>query len=131
MSTHAHEDHTEATHSELDAWHQHDPVNGVPQAEHGAHANIGILLVTFVVITVATVAFSVMIGVYALGEMNQLISEREASGLAAITPEAAAYRENSMAAQSGYGWTAEGAVRLPIEEAMQLILREQGETPSL
>lgn len=125
MSAHNHTDHTEATHSELDSWHQHDPADGLPQAEHGAHARIGILLATFVVITVATVAFSVMIGVYALGEVDSLITEREAEGLAAVAPEAAAYKRNALAAQAGYGWTAEGSVKLPIEQAMELVIREQ------
>lgn len=128
MSAHAHDQHTQPTHSELDAWHQHDPADGLPREEHGAHANITVLLVTFVVITVATVAFSVMIGVYALGEMDKLTSEREAAGLTAVAPEAAAYKRNAIAAQAGYGWTEEGNVKLPIDHALQLIVQEQRKT---
>jgi hypothetical protein len=75
-----------------------------------------------------------MIGVYALGEMNKLMGEREAAGLAAVAPEAAAYKRNALAAQSAYGWTAEGNIQLPIEDAMRLIVEEKGqaqtETPS-
>ena len=133
MSTHQH--HTEPTHSELDAWHQHPAAEGMPQVEHGSHAKFGILLITFIVITVATVAFSVLIGVYSLDQMDRLIGQREAEGLEAVAPEAAAYKHNALAAQSGYGWTAEGSVKLPIEHAMELIVQEQstqpqGETPS-
>jgi len=126
MSTH-HDAHTEATHSELDAWHQHPAAEGMPQAEHGAHAKFSVLLVTFVVITVATVAFSVLIGVYSLGQMDRLVAEREMQGLEAVAPEAAAYKHAALAEQSGYGWTDEANVKLPIERAMELILREQGE----
>ncbi|MFG0259618.1 MAG: hypothetical protein ACF8LK_04615 [Phycisphaerales bacterium JB041] len=129
MSTH-HDAHTESQHSELDAWHQHPAAEGMPQAEHGAHAKFSVLLITFVVITVATVAFSVLIGVYSLGQMDRLVAEREAEGLEAVAPEAAAYKHAALAAQSGYGWTEEGNVKLPIEQAMELIVREQGETPN-
>ena len=136
MTTHSHDDHTPSKPVELDAWHQHPPEDGVPQTEHGAHANITVLLVSFVAITVATVAFSVLIGVYALNQMDKLITDRELQGLAAVAPEAAAYKQTAFAAQAGYGWTAEGAVKLPIEQAMQIVLREnstttqQKETPS-
>lgn len=126
MSTHAHDEHTPDVHSELDAWHQHDASEGAPQAEHGAHARIGILLATFVIITVATVAFSVMIGVYAIGQMDKLIGEREVAGLNALAPQAASYKQTALANQNGYGWTEDGAVKLPIEEAMQIIVREKG-----
>ncbi|MFG0243444.1 MAG: hypothetical protein ACF8R9_11730 [Phycisphaerales bacterium JB054] len=129
MSTH-HDAHTESTHSELDAWHQHPAAEGMPQAEHGAHARFSVLLATFVVITVATVAFSVLIGVYSLGQMDKLVAEREAQGLEAVAPEAAAYKHAALAEQAGYGWTEEGNVKLPIEHAMQLVLREQAEAPA-
>lgn len=127
MSTH-HDAHTESTHSELDAWHQHPAAEGMPQVEHGAHAKFSVLLVTFVVITVATVAFSVGIGVYSLGQMDKLVAEREAEGLEAVAPEAAAYKHAALAEQSGYGWTDEGNVKLPIDQAMELVISEQGET---
>lgn len=126
MSTH-HDAHTESMHSELDAWHQHPAAEGMPQAEHGAHAKFSVLLVTFVVLTVATVAFSVMIGVYSLGQMDKLVAEREAEGLEAVAPEAAAYKHAALAEQSGYGWTAEGKVKLPLEQAMELLISEQEE----
>ncbi len=128
MTTHSHDDHTPSKPVELDAWHQHPPEDGVPQTEHGSHANITVLLVTFVTITVATVAFSVIIAVYAINQMNNLITEREMQGLAAVAPEAAAYKQNALAAQAGYSWTTDGAVKLPIEQAMQLVLQENGST---
>ncbi|MDQ7012704.1 MAG: hypothetical protein Q9O74_02270 [Planctomycetota bacterium] len=128
MTTHAQHDHTESNPVELDAWHQHPAADGLPQTEHGSHANITVLLVTFVTITVATVAFSVIIAVYAINQMNNLLTEREVQGLAVVAPEAAAYKQDALAAQTGYSWTADGAVMLPIEQAMQLVLQESGST---
>ncbi len=129
MTTHAQDDHTPSKPVELDAWHQHPPEDGVPQTEHGSHANISVLVVSFVVITVATVAFCVIIGVYTLNQMDKLITEREIEGLAAVAPEAAAYKQAALAAQTGYAWTEDGAVKLPIEQAMQIVIRENGGTP--
>lgn len=125
MNSHEHEPHTEPVHSQLDAWHQHPPELGLPQTEHGAHANIGALLATFVVVTAATVVFSVIIGVFTINQVTRLKTEGEATGLAAMAPEAATYKEDALAAQSGYGWTAEGSVRLPIEQAMQMVVDQQ------
>jgi hypothetical protein len=117
-------DHTPEVHSELDAWHRHDPSEGLPQQEHAAHANIGVLLVTFVVITVATVAFAVAIGFYALGQIDSLRGEREVAGLRAVSPEAQAYKRAAMARQESYGWTETGTVRLPIDRAIEVMVAE-------
>jgi hypothetical protein len=130
MSSHEPTDHTEATHSPLDQWHQHPAELGVPQTEHAAHANIPVLLVAFTVITVSTVVFSVIIGMYAI---NQISLKREAGediGLRALAPEVVQYKEDALAAQQGYGWTAEGNVRLPIEQAMDMIVADYGGQPN-
>ncbi len=130
MNSHESTDHTESVHSKLDEWHQHPPEQGVPQIEHGAHANITALLLTFVVVTVATVIFSVIIGLYTINQITRLQTEGEGMGLAAVAPEAAQYRQDALAAQNGYGWTAEGNVRLPIEQAMEMVVADYGEKKS-
>lgn len=136
MTTHAHEQTSESPKSQLDAWHQHPAADGMPQEEHGSHASITMLVATFVVITVATLAFSVIIGIYAISQMDKLITQREMQGLAASAPVAANYKQQALAEQSGYSWTPQGNVKLPIEQAMQLVVKEsnanthQQESPS-
>ncbi len=125
MKSHEHEPPTPPVHSARGAWPQHQPGLVQPQREHGAHANIGALLATFVVVTAATVVFSVIIGVFTLNQVTRLKTEGEAVGLAAMVPEAAAYKKDALAAQTGYGWTAEGRVRLPIDQAMQMVVDKQ------
>lgn len=123
-----HPDHTESQETPLDAWHQHSPDEGVPQQEHGAHANISALLITFVVLTVATVAFSVIIGLYTIQRVTQLTAASEGKGLMAMSAEAVQYKQDALAAQTGYSWTAAGTVRLPIDQAMQKVVAEYQET---
>lgn len=117
-------DHTEPVPAQVDEWHRHSPEEGLPQAEHAPHANITTLLIVFVVITVATVAFSVIVAVYAIGEMDKLQGVQEQAGLRAVAPQAAAYKRAALDAQSEYGWTPEGNVRIPLEQAMQIIVQE-------
>lgn len=127
MNPHEHIDHTEPVHSQLDEWHQHPPGLGLPQLEHGAHANVKALLATFVVVSVATVVFCVIIGLYVINQISRLQGEGEDAGLRAVAPEAVQYKQDALAAQTGYGWTAEGNVRLPIEQAMQMVVAEYQE----
>jgi hypothetical protein len=129
MKSHEHEPHTEPVHSQLDEWHQHALGDGLPQTEHGAHANIGALLATFIIITVATVVFSVVIGLFMLSQVSALKGETEMTGLDAMAAEAAAYKEEALAAQTGYAWTADGNVRIPIEQAMAKVVAANQEHP--
>lgn len=126
--THQHPDHTESQETTLDAWHQHPADEGVPQQEHGAHANIPALLITFVVITVATVVFSVIIGLYMTKRVSQLTAESEGRGLEVMSTEVAQYTQDALDTQATYGWTAEGKVRIPIEQAMQRVVADYQET---
>ncbi len=125
--THQHPDKTESQETTLDAWHRHSADEGVPQKESGAHANITALLITFVVITVATVVFSVIIGLYTVKRVSQLTAESEGRGLQVMSTEATQYTQDALAAQAGYRWTAEGKVQIPIEQAMQQVVADYQE----
>ncbi len=128
--THHTQDHTEPQETVLDAWHQHPADQGVPQQEHGAHANITALLITFVVLTLATVIFSVIIGLYTIREIGQYTAQGERQGLEAVSTEALQYKEDALAAQAGYSWTANGTVKIPIDQAMQKVIADYQETQS-
>jgi hypothetical protein len=120
--SHDHPDHSPAQETSLDAWHEHPLDKGVPQKEHGAHANTHALLLVFAVVTVSTVAFSVVIGLFFINQVNRLKGERESSNFGAAVADSAAYKKDALAAQAGYGWTAEGNVRLPIDKAMEKVV---------
>ena len=122
MTSHHHETESPAQETPLDAWHQHTAEEGLPQTEHGAHANTHALLVVFAVIIVSTVVFSAIIGMFAINQMNRLKGEREVAGLASLANDAAAYKEDAQATQSAYGWTPEGNVRIPIDKAMEKVI---------
>lgn len=108
--------------SHLDAWHQHLPSEGLPRQEHGAHARIAPLLVTFVVLSLGTLIIAVVTGIYTLGHVAQVKGAAERTGLDAMVVQAREYKQSSLASQQGYGWTAEGKVRLPIDRAMQMVV---------
>lgn len=126
MSHHPDESPAQETH--LDEWHGHPPEQGVPQTEHGAHANTHALLLVFAVITISTVVFSVVIGMFGINQMNKLKTRRETTGFGAAVVDSSAYKKDALAAQAGYGWTAEGNVRLPIDTAMQKVVARYQET---
>lgn len=126
MSDH-HPDRTESQETPLDEWHEHPAEQGVPQVEHGAHANTQALMLVFGVVTVSTVVFCVVIGMFAINQFNKLKAEREAAGFGAAVADAAAYKKEALAAQSGYGWTADGNVRLPIDQAMEMTVQRYEE----
>lgn len=131
MSEHREQPHqTEPMPVHLDEWHQHTPAEGEPREEHAAHANITVLLIAFVVITIGTAIFSVIIGVYAIGQVNKLKTAGEGIGLAAMNPVARGYKEEALEAQATYGWTPEGNVRLPIEQAMRMVVEQHQEQQS-
>lgn len=120
MSAHQHPQESAPQETPLDTWHQHHAAEGLPQTEHGSHANTRALLVIFAVITVSTVVFSVVIGMFAISQMNRLKGARESAAVAPITDEVVKYKRDAYAQQAGYGWTADGHVRLPIDQAMQM-----------
>jgi hypothetical protein len=112
---------------DIEPWHQHAPEEGVPREEHAAHANITALLITFAVITVGTVIFCVIIGIYTIGQVNRLKAAGEVEGLAAVNTISRTYKRDALASQDAYGWTADGKVRLPIDQAMQMVIEQHGE----
>lgn len=126
MSEKHHPDHVEPNETPLDSWHQHLPAEGLPREEHGAHANVPLLLAIFVVLFAATVIFSLGIGIYTMREFSKARGEGERIGLTAVIEDVREYKRESAAAQSGYGWTEEGNVRLPIDRAMDLVVENRG-----
>ncbi|MBK7404316.1 MAG: hypothetical protein IPJ41_06685 [Phycisphaerales bacterium] len=127
MTAHHEQPHeSPAAPNHLDEWHQHVPAEGLPRAEHGAHARIAPLLITFVVLSVGTVIIAVLTGIYTIGHVNQVRGEREREGLTVADP-ARAYKQSSLASQQGYGWTAEGKVKLPIDRAMEMVIEKYAE----
>ncbi|MBZ0170802.1 MAG: hypothetical protein K8E66_00330 [Phycisphaerales bacterium] len=119
MTAHHQPDHSPAQETQLDEWHQHTRDEGLPQKEHAGHANITALLIIFVVITVSTVVFSVGIGLFAINQMNLLKAKGEVAGLQAVAEQAAAYKRDALAAQSGN-----------MDRAMQTVVAEYREMQS-
>lgn len=124
LNAHRAPDHTEPIRAHLDQWHQHESAEGMPREEHTAHANVPALLASFVVITLGTLIFSIIVAIYTIGQVNEFKKAGEVQALPAVTEAAREYERAALAAQEGYGWTDSGRVRLPIERAMQIVAAE-------
>lgn len=116
-------------HAHPDEWHAHVPAEGAPQHEHGAKANpaiLGIVTVGFVLTVVITVLLSAL---YFFSYMTH--ERRVKSETTVLSEEYRAYRAQSEATLSGYGWAdpAAGVVRIPITKAIDQVVADYAARP--
>ncbi len=111
-------------HAQPDEWHRHTPAEGAPQAEHGAKANPAILaLITggFVVTVGLTILLSALYFFSYMTHERQLKKETTV-----LSEEYRAYRAQTEASLSGYGWAdpAAGTVRIPVDTAIDQVVAD-------
>ncbi|MBX3317474.1 MAG: hypothetical protein KF902_11500 [Phycisphaeraceae bacterium] len=111
-------------HAKPDEWHTHTAAEGAPQHEHGAKANPAILAIVtggFVITVVLTVLLSALYFFSYMTHQRQIKKETTV-----LSEEYRAYRAQSEASLSGYGWSdpAAGAVRIPITKAIDQVVQD-------
>lgn len=107
-----------------DEWHTHTPDEGLPQVEHGAKANPAVLIIVTLGFVMA-VALTVLLTALYFG--SYMTAQKRAKAETTILSEDyRAYRAQSEAALSGYGWAdpAAGTVRVPINRAIDTVVNQ-------
>jgi len=109
--------HLEHEHDHPDAWHRHTAEEGAPQAEHASRVSALGVSVVLGALTIAVVAVIIVSVIYLNSYRSRLIAERQDT--TASRDNYLAYRAQSEAELSGYGWANqnEGLVVIPIDEA--------------
>jgi hypothetical protein len=112
------------TPDQLDPWFRHSAAEGMPQHEHAAKVDTGILVSVFVILCATVLVFTVGVAVYANGAIARMQGERELSTSSA--EPALAYRAKALADASSTQWLdrAAGTVQLSVEQATERVLAE-------
>lgn len=111
-----------------DDWHHHDSSEGLPQAEHTAGINSGLVAQWFIGIMIAVVALVVLISIYFDHVATRLRSERVETTVSSKTAlDARAEADKILgnnAPFAGYTWTnpTTGTVQMPIEFGKNKVL---------
>jgi hypothetical protein len=107
---------------QTDEWHTHTPDEGQPQHEHGAKANPAILIAVTLGFVVAVALTVLLTSLYFGSYMTS--QKRAKSETTILSEDYRAYRAQSEAALSGYGWAdpAAGTVRVPIDRAIDKVI---------
>jgi hypothetical protein len=110
-----------------DSWHIHTAEEGLPQEEHGSHANAAALVGAFVVSVVFVGAVILVVLLYYNTHTTALRQARIET--TALSQDYVDYRDRSDRFLSGYGWAtpdaaAAGKVSIPIELAMQKVMQQ-------
>lgn len=112
-----------------DEWHHHESAEGLPQAEHTAGINAGLIAKWFVGIMAAVVALVVVVSVYFDNVSTRMRVERvetTVSSKTAMDAKVAADKVlGNSAAFSGYIWTdpTKGTVQMPIEFGKEKVIQ--------
>ena len=126
MNSH-HEQVVEPAREYVESWHQHTAKEGASIVEHGDHVNITVLTVFILLIVIVVIAIIVGVGMFATSQFAKHLTVAEHEGMASRVKVVSEYKQEALTAQSGYGKTENGKIKLPIARAMELIVREQGE----
>ncbi len=128
-------DHTIAVHDHSDAWHHHATAEGVPQHEHAATADAGLLLRWFMLFMVSGVVVIIALLMY-FGKYSNTIRQERVETLDFYHQNAEPLLINAEAKLgvgkpiSQYTYKAANAqdhtVQLPIEQAMQKVVENYG-----
>jgi hypothetical protein len=113
-----------------DAWHHHDASEGLPQAEHIAGINSGLIATWFIGIMIAVVVLVALVSVYFDSVATRMRAERvetTVSSKAAVDARAEADKVlGNNAPFSGYTWTdpAKGTLQMPLEFGQQKVIEK-------
>lgn len=118
--------HTPAIHEHADAWHHHDPsAEGIPQGEHGSIASAGTIAKWYVALVVTIAATVILVVMYFSrysAEYRQQMEER--SAWTNLAQEARSYKATALGELAKPGTIGETGYRLPIDAAMEKVIRE-------
>ncbi|MBX3365432.1 MAG: hypothetical protein KF866_11810 [Phycisphaeraceae bacterium] len=119
----------EHEHEAPDSWHRHSAEEGAPQVEHGAHINLFMLTVIFIIITAFLVVTVAGLIVY-FDRHTTKLRQQEIENTILAEQESLPYRDQSQLALSGYAWSDQkaGKVHIPIEEAMKKVVQQYEHT---
>jgi len=125
MSAH---DHSNNSHDHADAWHHHSAAEGVPQHEHGAIANPGLLVRWFVgiVVTVAVLILALMI--YFRSYTVRIKADRQETTLISRAANSAKAKADADLGTNGQPpqYTPldkkAGTVQIPIDQAIEKVV---------
>lgn len=123
--------HLPVEHESPDVWHQHSKAEGTPQPEHAAVASPGALLIAFLAIS-TTVALTVLILVvffdqYATRYKAEVI---ETTALSKSFNEYKSRWEEQDIRGYAVADAQTGAVRIPLDKAMQRVLERYSKAPA-
>lgn len=119
MSTHEHGHH--------DEWFAHTREEGLPQQEHAGHVDTRALMI-FYMAMLAFVVVSV-IGVTLFFQRYVLEVRRSKTETLNLAVEANAYKAETLESMGQYGWSGEivqGAARIPLSEAREMVMQGYG-----
>jgi hypothetical protein len=110
-----------------DSWHMHAAEEGLPQEEHGATTNPIGLILAFAGSVFFVGSVILMCVLYYRVHTTQLRQQRIET--TALAGDYFKYRDDSTAAQGGYGWAgpeaaAAGQVSIPVDLAMQKVIQQ-------
>lgn len=126
-----HNQHTPPVHGHADDWHHHDSSEGLPQGEHSAVINTGVLMGWSVAIVVAFGIIVIAVVVY-FGDYSRRLKQHrvERMGYEGIAAE---YWRSKAAADNALGLTDSftfqwvdakaGTIAVPLESAQQSVMR--------
>jgi len=123
--------HLPVEHQGPDSWHRHSAAEGTPQAEHGAIASPGALLIAFIAISV-TVALTVLVlQIYFTQYMTTFRAQQvENTAVSKTFNEYKARWEEQDSRAFAVADAKTGAVRIPVESAMKHVLDTYAASPA-
>ncbi|MBX3410351.1 MAG: hypothetical protein KF859_10745 [Phycisphaeraceae bacterium] len=122
-------EHTPVIHDHADEWHHHERAEGLPQREHTAAIDSGLIMRWMVGILIFVVGLIVIVSTYFAKYATQLRAERVETTIFArdatlAQKEAEAALGLGGSESSAYKWadSTAGQVQIPIRQAMQKVV---------
>ena len=106
-----------------DAWHHHDPSEGLPQEEHAGTTSISTMAKGLVLIIVATLGLVAVTMLYLNHHIDKLRRDRANQDLSADYVD---YRDQARTRLDGFGWVDSTTVHVPVGMAQERVLKRYG-----
>lgn len=120
----SHQQKLEHAHESPDSWHRHTPEEGQGQQEHGAHASPKALLLTLVAMVFGTLFVVLVLMAFFRSYTTQFRAATEET--LELGVPARESRAKAMGELNSWGWTSDGRLHMPIEQAMEKVVAERG-----
>ncbi|HRJ48891.1 MAG: hypothetical protein KF787_05540 [Phycisphaeraceae bacterium] len=115
-------------HEPADSWHHHDlSAEGMPQREHASVANPLALFITFVALSVVTLALVGIVQMYYYQQVSGvggLVARQDKEATLRMSADAQLYSQESERRLGAYEWVdaQAGTVSIPIEAAFDRVI---------